>query len=92
MKPDRVAGFTVSGDLRNPYSKPVDQLAVTALVRDAAGKLLGGRTTFVDALPASGTVPFSFTTGAVQGTGTKVDIVAVTWGGSRNGWDKLALP
>lgn len=92
FRPDRVAGFTVSGDLRNPYSKPVDELAVTALVRDSGGKLLGGRTAFVEGLPAGGTVPFSFTTGAVQGTATKVDIVAIPWGGAPNTWNKLAMP
>ncbi len=88
--PDRVAGFTVSGDLRNPYSQPVDELAVTALVRDAGGKLLGGRTTFVDGLPAGGTAPFSFTTGTVEGAGASIDIVAIVWGSSPDVWNKLA--
>lgn len=92
FRPDRAAGFSVTGDLRNPYSKPVDGLAVTALVRDAAGKLLGGRTTFLDTLAAGGTIPFSFTSGAVQGTGAKVDIMAMPWGGAPNTWNKLAMP
>ena len=80
----------MNGDLVNPYGKDVTQLAVTALLRDESGKLLGGKTSFVDALPAKGMRPFSLTTGRVPGSVVQVDIVAIPWGST--GWNTLVAP
>lgn len=40
--------YLVTGYVVNPFRKPAAALAVTALLRDAAGKLVGGATSYVD--------------------------------------------
>ncbi len=52
------AGFPkVTGFIKNPYQTGVTNLRVAALLYDRAGMIIGGGTTYVDFLPASGTLP-----------------------------------
>ncbi|WP_432485818.1 hypothetical protein [Kineococcus esterisolvens] len=81
----------VVGELANPFSEAVGSMAVTALYRDDSGKLLTGTTGYVNALPASGTVPFSVMdlTGLPQQPAT-IEVYGMPWGGSPEKWNALA--
>jgi hypothetical protein len=71
---------TVSGDITNPYGKNIDQIAVTSLLRDDSGKLIGGSTTYVDALPANGSRPYSDKFVTVDGKPAKAEVFVMPWG------------
>ena len=71
---------TVSGDIKNPYSEDIDQLAVTSLLRNEEGKLIGGSTTFVDSLPANGSRPYSDKYVDVNEKATKAEVFVMPWG------------
>jgi hypothetical protein len=77
---DTPSVYTVTGEIVNPYGSEVDQLSVTALFRDASGKLLGGAGEFLNNLPARGSRPFEFNRYYVPGSVSRVEIVANTWG------------
>lgn len=81
----------VVGEVANPFTKAVGSMAVTALYRDEAGALLTGATGYVDALPASGTLPFSLLdlTGLPQEPAA-IEVYAMPWGGSPEEWNALA--
>lgn len=87
IKPDPIYGYVVSGDVANPYGQGVD-LAVTALLRDDAGKLVGRHTAFVNGVAANGSHPFSAETGKTATPATRADVLAMPWGGVT--WNKLA--
>lgn len=80
---DTPSVYTVTGEIVNPYGSEVDQLSVTALFRDASGKLLGGAGTFLNDLPAGGSRPFELNRYYVPGSVARVEIVATTWGSAR---------
>lgn len=80
----------VVGELTNPYAAVVDEMAVTALYRDAAGTLIGGTTGFVSGLPANGSVPFSLMEYGGAATPASIEIWAVPWSGGPEVWNQLA--
>ncbi|WP_093172877.1 hypothetical protein [Sinosporangium album] len=85
--------FLVTGRISNPYNLAASSLVVTALVRDPAGKLLGGGTTFVDNVGAGGRPRFIL---SVEGLPAKAavgntEIVARTWGSTGKPYEELAL-
>lgn len=88
--PDFPEPFKVNGDLLNPYSKEVKSVAVTAVLRDADGKVVGGGTSFIDGLPAMGSRPFSFTARLYSGRPSSVEIYAMPWDSA--GWASLVRP
>lgn len=45
----------VTGQIANPYDADVTDIRASAIVRDAAGTIVGGGFTFVDFVPAAGT-------------------------------------
>lgn len=81
----------VVGELANPFTEAVGSIAVTALYRNEAGVLLTGTTGYVDALPASGTLPFSLLdlTGLPQQPAA-IEVYAMPWGGSPEEWNALS--
>ena len=79
--------YTVSGDVKNPYDKEVSQIAVTSLLRDEKGKLIGGNTTFVESLPASGSRPFSDQFVSVEGKPNKAEVFVIPWG--QASWNRI---
>ena len=84
---DNFGQSTITGSISNPYPVPVESLAVTALYRDAAGKLVGGDTTFVNNLPASGTKAFEIS-GRVPPF-TKSEVIVIPWSSSTV-WERIA--
>lgn len=53
-----VNGETVTGEIYNPNDYRVDSAWVTVVFRNKAGEIVYGENTFVDQIPAKGTVPF----------------------------------
>jgi hypothetical protein len=82
----------VVGELTNPWPAAVEQVAATALYRDADGTLVGGSTGYVDALPASGTVPFSIMdTSGLKKEPASIEVHAMPWSGLPDEWNQLAV-
>lgn len=48
----------VLGEIQNTNSYAIDQAVVCTIVRDNEGKIIGGDSTFIDSIPASGSAPF----------------------------------
>ncbi len=55
--------YSITGTVTNPYNRPVDELELTGIVRDAAGKLLSGRFDFVSDVTPNSTTPFEVSSG-----------------------------
>lgn len=84
MKPDQMAGgYIVVGEFANPYPVPLDEVAVTALFRDDAGKLIGGGTTYVDNAAASASRAFSVNNVSVEGKAAKVEVIVNSWSATK---------
>jgi hypothetical protein len=85
--------LTVTGEITNPFAADLDSMAVTALLRDAAGKLVGGGTDFADSLPASGSLPFELDANFKGKAKVKsVEIMAMPWTTMDSiAWNHLAL-
>lgn len=87
-----VGGLKIVGELTNPFPTAVDGMAVTALLRDASGRLLGGATTFTQVLPAAGTQPFELNADQPKATVKSVQVLAMPWGTTDTvAWNHLAL-
>ncbi|WP_283139271.1 hypothetical protein [Rhizohabitans arisaemae] len=85
-------GYQVIGQVGNPYSLAVSGLAVTSLLRDSAGKLLGGGTTYVDRVGPGGRRTFVITVDSpAAGAVRKTDVTARTWGSTRSAYEELVL-
>ena len=85
--------YLITGYVGNPYRLPASSLVVNALLRDKAGKLLGGGSAFVDDVKPGSPPRFILTVAGLP-TGTKVartDVVARTWGSTGRPFDDLAL-
>ncbi|WP_248959726.1 FxLYD domain-containing protein [Sphaerisporangium perillae] len=85
--------YLVTGAVGNPYQKAATSLVVTALLRDAAGRLVGGASTYVDDVHAGSPRRFVLTVDSLNGTGpvTRTDITARTWGSSGRPYEELAM-
>ncbi|ACZ91803.1 hypothetical protein [Streptosporangium roseum] len=86
-------GYLITGYVGTPYRLPASSLAVTALLRDKNGKLLGGGSTFVDDVRANGKRRFILNIESVRDTSkiAKAELVARTWGSSSRPYEELAL-
>lgn len=86
-------GYLVVGYVGSPYRLPAGSLAVTALLRDKQGKLLGGGSTFVDDVRPKDTRRFIMNIESVADTGkiAKAELTARTWGSSSRPYEQLAL-
>ncbi|GAA3442995.1 hypothetical protein [Planomonospora venezuelensis] len=85
--------YVVTGYVGTPYRLPAGTLAVTALLRDSAGRLLGGGSTFVDDVQEGGRRRFVLDVESVADTSkiAKAELVARTWGSSSRPYEELAL-
>ncbi|ETK35364.1 FxLYD domain-containing protein [Microbispora sp. ATCC PTA-5024] len=73
--------YLVTGYVTDPFAKAAPSLSVTALLRDAAGKLLGGATSYVDRVAPGARRRFVITVDGLNGAKVaRTDITAGTWG------------
>ncbi|MCX6373570.1 MAG: FxLYD domain-containing protein [Actinobacteria bacterium] len=74
------SGFpVVTGLLENPNSKPFGSIAVSALFKDAGGKIIAGYTGFVEDVPAGGKKAFEVNAFANMPEYKSVDVYAQSW-------------
>jgi len=74
------SGFpVVTGLLENPNSKLFGSIAVSALFKDAGGKIIAGYTGFVDDVPAGGKKAFEVSAFANMPGYKSVDVYAQSW-------------
>ncbi|MEV0626047.1 hypothetical protein ACI2LC_10760 [Nonomuraea wenchangensis] len=85
--------YLITGYVDNPYQMVAGSLVVNALLRDKAGKLLGGGSTFVDDVKAGSPPRFILTvSGLPRGADVaRTDITARTWGSTGRPFEDLAL-
>ncbi|GIH98242.1 hypothetical protein [Planobispora takensis] len=85
--------YLVTGYVGTPYRRPAGTLAVTALLRDEDGRLLGGGSTFVDDVRDGVRRRFVLDIESVTDTGkvAETELVARTWGSSSRPYEDLAL-
>jgi hypothetical protein len=91
-KKQQLGGLVVTGEVSNPYEYAVDSLAATALFRDADGTLVGGTTSFLEDLPASGTMPLQLEELGGRTPPGKVksaEVLVSTWSDPET-WNQLA--
>lgn len=85
--------YLVTGYVGSPYALPVRSLAVTALLRDKEGRLLGGGSTFVDDVEAGEKRRFILQVKSVEDTRkiATAEVTARTWGSSSRPYEQLAF-
>lgn len=59
VRPQEFGGIDVTGELVSTFDRKVESLNVVVVFRSADGALLGGSSTYVEFVPAGGTVGFS---------------------------------
>ncbi|GAA5085812.1 hypothetical protein GCM10023259_098380 [Thermocatellispora tengchongensis] len=90
-KRQKNGGYLISGRVGTPYERVAGTLAVTALLRDAAGKLLGGASTFVDDVRSDAKQRFIVALDSVPKGVAKADVIARTWGSTSRPYEELAM-
>ena len=91
--PQKDGTYLVTGEVSNPYTTPASSLVVSALLRDKAGRLLGGGTTYVDDVTAGRPPRFILTVAGLP-KGTELgatQVAARTWGATARPFEELAL-
>ncbi|TMR10192.1 hypothetical protein ETD86_40635 [Nonomuraea turkmeniaca] len=85
--------YLITGYVGNPYQLSASSLVVNALLRDKAGKLLGGGSTFVDDVKAGSPPRFILTVSGLPARAeiAKTEITARTWGSTGRPYEDLAL-
>ncbi len=85
--------YLITGEVGNPYVLPASSLVISALLRDKAGKLLAGASTFVDDVQAGKAPRFILTVEGLPPSAqvAKTDVVARTWGATGRPYEELAL-
>lgn len=74
-----ISGESVTGEIYNPNDYDVDSALVTIIFRNDKDEIILGALTFVDQIPAGGSVPFDV---AVYGHGSlpqRCDVLAYLW-------------
>ncbi|WP_433498490.1 hypothetical protein ACQP1K_26980 [Sphaerimonospora sp. CA-214678] len=85
-------GYLITGYVLDPFLKAASGVAVTALLRDPAGKLAGGGTAYLDKVQSNLKRRFVITVdGVTGGTIAKTDVLARTWGTTAKPYIDLAL-
>jgi hypothetical protein len=84
--------YLITGYVGTPYRRPAESLAVTALLRDKAGKLLGGGSTFVEDVRPGEKRRFILQIKSVPDTKkiATAEVTARTWGSSSRPYEELA--
>lgn len=85
--------YLITGYVGNPYQLSAGSLVVNVLLRDKAGKLLGGGSTFVDDVKAGSPPRFILTVGGLPAgsEAAKTEVTARTWGSTGRPFEDLAL-
>lgn len=85
--------YLITGYVANPYTMKASSLVVNALLRDDAGKLIGGGYAFVDDVKAGRPPRFILTVeGLPKGARVvKTEVTARTWGSTGRPYEELAL-
>lgn len=83
--------YLVTGYVTDPYRKPVGSLTVTALLRDAEGRLVGGGTAFVDDVRPGARRRFVITVDRVRQAAQRTDVRAGTWGSTGKPYEELVM-
>ncbi|WP_394299969.1 hypothetical protein [Sphaerimonospora cavernae] len=84
--------YLITGYVLDPFLKAASGVAVTALLRDAAGKLAGGGTAYLEKVQSNLKRRFVITIdGVTGGTVAKTDVRARTWGTTAKPYIDLAL-
>ncbi|GAA0973671.1 hypothetical protein GCM10009555_028760 [Acrocarpospora macrocephala] len=85
--------YLITGYVTDPFQKPASSLVVTALLRDKAGKLIGGGTAFVDDVRSNTNRRFIITVESVSegGQAASTEVVARTWGATAKPYEDLAM-
>jgi hypothetical protein len=84
--------YLITGYVSDPFRKAAGSLVVTALLRNAQGKLIGGGHYYVDDVRADVRRRFVITVdGVTGGKAVKTDIEARTWGATAKPYEELAL-
>lgn len=87
----REGGYLITGYVLDPFLKTASGVAVTALLRDAAGKLVGGGTAYLDNVRSNLKRRFVITVDAVNGNQiAKTEVLAGTWGTTAKPYIDLA--
>ncbi|WP_067181235.1 hypothetical protein [Microtetraspora niveoalba] len=81
--------YLVTGYVSDPFRKAANSLVVTALLRDEAGALLGGGTTFVDDVRTEMKRRFVITASGVKGKVADTDVSVRTWGATAKPYEEL---
>ncbi len=81
--------YLVTGYISDPFRKAASSLVVTALLRDDAGTLLGGGTTFVDDVRAERDRRFVITANGIKGKVADTDVSVRTWGATAKPYEEL---
>lgn len=83
--------YLVSGYVIDPFRKPASTLRVTALLHDDAGRLLGGRSDFVDDVSAGGRQRFVITVPGVSGkvATERTKLFVSPWGSTGGPYEDL---
>lgn len=91
--PQKDGSYLVTGYVANPYRLPAGSLVVSALLRDGAGRLLGGGSTFVDDVRAGRPPRFILTVAGPPAGGkvARTEVTARTWGSTARPFEELAL-
>ncbi|MGW0802174.1 hypothetical protein [Nonomuraea sp. NPDC002799] len=85
--------YLITGYVGNPYQLSASSLVVNALLRDKAGKLLGGGSTFVDDVKAGSPPRFILTVGGLPAGAqvARTEVTGRTWGSTGRPFEDLAL-
>jgi hypothetical protein len=86
---DDIIGLRVTGEIKNPYPSETG-VWITFLYRDAAGKLLGGETTWESKVLAGEPTPFEIRVNPGEISGVKsIDKVVFDHNNSQSSWKDL---
>lgn len=91
--PQKDGDILVVGAVANPYRLPASSLVVSALLRDATGRLLGGGSGFVDNVRAGSMPRFLVDVEGVTEPSkvAKTEVVVRTWGSTSKPYEDLVL-
>ncbi|WP_405087527.1 hypothetical protein [Microbispora sp. NBC_01389] len=82
--------YLVTGYVLDPFRRPAGALAVTALLRDDAGRLVAGAASYVDDVRPGTKRRFVITVDGVRGAVGATDVYATTWGSTARAYEDLA--
>lgn len=91
IRPQKNGGYLVTGRVGTPYREKAQTLVVTALLRDHAGKLMGGASTFVDDVTVRRNPRFILTYDHTPRRVAKADVMVQTWGSTARPYEELAM-